>query len=132
MLRHYCRDFANLAIIHSSGTASVIQHIGDRVPQKRQEIDSQYPIFNKVRYSCKKHDPATATYLSSPCEKEEVSTILWPLHRRRHFFRPASIPGIDTVWNMKKSKAVWRGDAHLTPEWRYKEDMLLNDTVAMR
>jgi hypothetical protein len=33
---------------------------------------------------------------------------------------------------MKESKAVWRGDAHLTPEWRYKEDMRLNDAVAMR
>eukprot|EP00978_Attheya_sp_CCMP212_P046953 scaffold421146_cov61-Attheya_sp.AAC.1 len=129
---HYCMDFVNLAIIHSEGSATVVQHIGDGVPQKRQDTDTQFPLFSKVRYACDKRDPVTGKFMNSACNKDVVSGILWPLNRRRHFFLPADIPDEDSPWDEKKSVAVWRGASHLSETWRYEEDMPLMNTVAMR
>eukprot|EP01082_Thalassiosira_pseudonana_P009064 g8050.t1 g8050 contig27:73342-76182(-) len=45
----YCRDYMDLAILHSEGSANVIHNIGDGLPTYVPEEIVKYPMFNKVR-----------------------------------------------------------------------------------
>jgi hypothetical protein len=133
----YCRDYVNLAILRAEGSANVILHIGDEVPWHRLETDSLYPMFNKVRFHCKDEQHPVMmqerTLFQSPdCNEDHITTIIWPLNRHRHFSYASHIPNWDIPWNDKKPVAIWRGGPPQKPKWRYKENMPLLDTIAMK
>jgi hypothetical protein len=44
----YCRDYMDIAILHSHQSANILQYIGDGIPHVTHELQN-YPIFGKVR-----------------------------------------------------------------------------------
>ncbi|KAL7457630.1 hypothetical protein ACHAWC_009225 [Mediolabrus comicus] len=95
----YCRDYIDLAILHSEGTANVIHNIGDGLPYATAQI-SKYPMFAKVRMICND---------VKACKKMRVEPILLPLNRKRHYGIAFTVPENDLAHEKKIAKAVWRG-----------------------
>ena len=107
----YCRDYVDLAILHSAGQANVLHYIGDGVPYMPEEM-RKYPLFAKVRHLCTSHgiNSKIESAINKPCErKNSVESIILPLNRKRHFGATSSVPQIDIRWDKKKGLAVWRG-----------------------
>lgn len=107
----YCRDYIDMAILHSAGRANVLHYIGDGVPYIPEEM-RKYPLFAKVRHLCNHNatNSRTNTLINKPCErKDNVKPIILPLNRKRHFGVASSVPKIDVPWEKKIGVAVWRG-----------------------
>jgi hypothetical protein len=96
----YCRDYIDLAILHSEGTANVIHNIGDGLPAYATAEISKYPMFAKVRMICND---------AKACKKNRVEPILLPLNRKRHYGIAFTVPENDLPYEKKIAKAVWRG-----------------------
>lgn len=104
----YCRDYMDLAILHSEGSANVIHNIGDGLPTYVPEEIVKYPMFNKVRPLC--DDNMNSVFVNKICHnKKRVEPILLPLNRKRHFGVASLVPENDIQWEEKMPKAVWRG-----------------------
>ena len=105
----YCRDYTDIAILHSEGSANVLHYIGDGLPIIPEEIRRNYPLFAKVRPLC---DVGASEFKSSPAcwqEDNRVRPILLPLNRKRHFGAASTVPENDIPWESKVGRAVWRG-----------------------
>jgi len=104
----YCRDYIDLAILHSEGSANIIHNIGDNLPSYIPNDIMQYPIFAKVRPLC--DDYERKDFENKRCQRDEkIETIILPLNRKRHFGVAAIVPEIDIPFEEKLPKAVWRG-----------------------
>lgn len=104
----YCRDYMDLAILHSEGSANVIHNIGDGLPTYVPEEIVKYPMFNKVRPLCDTN--RNSVFVNKICHnKKRVEPILLPLNRKRHFGVASLVPENDIQWEEKMPKAVWRG-----------------------
>ena len=99
----YCRDYSDLAILLSEGTANVPHFIGDGLPRVTKEL-LKYPLFAKVRRLGQHGDSDDDDGLAPVAD-----TIVLPLNRKRHFAPVWQVPENDTPWRMKIPKAVWRG-----------------------
>jgi hypothetical protein len=100
----YCRDYTDIAILHSGRTANVLHYIGDGLPYTPKEI-REYPLFAKVRVvdaSEKKNTQRQQT-------DNVVHPILLPLNRKRHYGVASIVPENDIPWDKKEGRAVWRG-----------------------
>jgi hypothetical protein len=105
----YCRDYIDIAILHSGGLANVIHFIGDALPSYMPIELLKYPMFAKVRPLCDK-GLAGHAYVNSFCKKSPaVEPIILPLNRKRHYGIASEVTSNDTPWSEKKPKAVWRG-----------------------
>lgn len=104
----YCRDYIDIAILHSGGSANVIHFIGDTLPSYVPDELIKYPMFAKVRALC--NDDDDSAYVNSFCKKHQsVHPIILPLNRKRHLGVAAEVPHNDIPWHMKMPLAVWRG-----------------------
>ena len=104
----YCRDYIDLAILHSEGTANIIHNIGDGLPSYIPENILQYPLFAKVRPFCVGHEKND--FVNKICyHDEKVEPIILPLNRKRHFGVASTVPENDIPLEKKIAKAVWRG-----------------------
>lgn len=103
----YCRDYTDIAILHSEGSANVLHYIGDGLPYISDEI-RRYPLFAKVRHLC---DADASEFKNNPCWQTEswMQPILLPLNRKRHYGVASIVPENDIPWELKKGRAVWRG-----------------------
>lgn len=123
LTRAYCRDYIDLAILHSGGTANVIQHTGDGIPFYHHEVDKIYPVFNKVRHYCGDKDQRTGEFVNTRCNLDKIDTIIWPLNRHRHFGPPCYVPEFDSLWEEKMPRAYWRGGLQQNDKsWPFSED----------
>ena len=108
----YCRDYTDIAILHSGGSANVLHYIGDGLPIVPEEIGRDYPLFAKVRPLCDVGG-AGGEFMNRPaCQRQEddgVRPILLPLNRKRHFGAASTVPENDVPWESKVGRAVWRG-----------------------
>lgn len=103
----YCRDYIDIAILHSGGLANIIHFIGDALPSFIPHELAKYPMFTKVRTLCGTNDNG---YLNRHCKTTEiVQPIILPLNRKRHFGIVSEVPNNDIPWEKKKPVAVWRG-----------------------
>jgi hypothetical protein len=104
----FCRDFIDIAILHSDGLANVIHFIGDALPSYVPRELVKYPMFAKVRPLCNSssHDGYGNIYCK---DDQTVQPIILPLNRKRHFGVAADVPGNDISWEEKMPIAVWRG-----------------------
>ena len=99
----YCRDYTDLAILLSEGTANVPHYIGDGLPHVTKDL-LKYPLFAKVR-RLRHHDDTDDDGGLIPV----ADAIVQPLNRKRHLAPAWLVPENDTPWQMKIPKAVWRG-----------------------
>lgn len=99
----YCRDYTDLAILLSEGTANVPHFIGDGLPHVAKEL-LKYPLFAKVR-RLGQHDESGDDEGLTPV----ADAIVLPLNRKRHLAPAWLVPENDTPWRTKIPKAVWRG-----------------------
>jgi len=114
--RNYLRDIIDLAILHNKSSTPVLIHYGDGLSSagSRKLIGREYPVFGKVRDVIAEKDEEnhwrypSGTRHCRQCGKKH-SNIIWPLNRGRHFSTVATVPNKDIPWDMKISKAVWRG-----------------------
>lgn len=104
----YCRDYMDIAILHSQRSANILQYIGDGVPHVTHEI-RKYPIFGKVRPLIPYDDNTTMA---------AVRPIILPLNRKRHYGITSDVSNNDVPWEQKVSKAIWRGK-YDTPRTRH-------------
>lgn len=105
----YCRDYIDVAILHSEGLANVIHFIGDALPSYMPAELLKYPMLAKVRPLCDEGQ-AGRGYVNSFCKKSRtVDPIILPLNRKRHYGIASEVPSNDTPWSEKMPKAVWRG-----------------------
>ncbi|NCF92819.1 MAG: hypothetical protein GWQ05_17970, partial [Verrucomicrobiaceae bacterium] len=102
----YCRDYVDLAILHSGGSANVLHNIGDGLPYIPREM-RRYPMFNKVRPLCEGHDGVGGKKLCQPDNRVEPMILM--LNRKRHYGLVSTVPENDIPWEDKIGKAVWRG-----------------------
>ena len=103
----YCRDYIDLAILHSDGIANVIHFIGDALPSYVPKELIKYPMFAKVRPTCVNQ---LNGYGNSNCRSDHsMHPIILPLNRKRHLGIAAEVPVNDIPWEEKKHLAVWRG-----------------------
>ena len=103
----YCRDYIDIAILHSDGLANIIHFIGDALPSYVPHELVKYPMFTKVRALCGTDDNG---YVNSYCETTPiVQPIILPLNRKRHLGIASEVPNNDVPWEKKKPFAVWRG-----------------------
>jgi hypothetical protein len=98
----YCRDYIDIGILNSMGSANVIHYIGDGLPAYVPEEIKKYPMFGKVRRICSYEG----------CKKSKIEPILLPLNRKRHFGVASIVPKDDISYEEKTAKAVWRGKLH--------------------
>eukprot|EP00956_Cyclotella_meneghiniana_P036342 scaffold124319_cov85-Cyclotella_meneghiniana.AAC.4 len=104
----YCRDYIDIAVLHSDGLANVVQFIGDALPSYVPDELIKYPMFAKVRPLCNPDD--SGGYLNNFCRNDKwVRPIILPLNRKRHLGVATEVPNNDMQWEKKKPKAVWRG-----------------------
>ena len=107
----YCRDYIDLAILHSEGSANILHYIGDGLPYIPDEMQ-KYPLIAKVRPLCSSTNSSNNNidFTNKLCMKNEVmETILFPLNRKRHLGVASLVPANDIPWEQKISNAVWRG-----------------------
>jgi hypothetical protein len=102
----YCRDYIDIAILHSNGLANVIHFIGDALPSFVPDKLAKYPMFAKVRPLCNNR----GRYGNSYCKNDQtLQPIILPLNRKRHLGVAADVTDNDIPWEEKKPLAVWRG-----------------------
>ncbi|KAL7542718.1 hypothetical protein ACHAXR_012017 [Thalassiosira sp. AJA248-18] len=107
----YCRDYIDVAILHSEGSANVLHNIGDGLPFVPEEI-RKYPMLAKVRPLCNYGETAVDArdFENNLCkQKKKIEPILLPLNRKRHFGAASIVPENDIPWEEKIGRAVWRG-----------------------
>ncbi|KAL7554717.1 hypothetical protein ACHAWF_018240 [Thalassiosira exigua] len=107
----YCRDYIDVVILHSEGSANLLYTIGDGLPDVNGGIQ-KYPIFAKVRrLPCNDDsDGGSRGFEKGDCDyKKKSEPIILPLNRKRHFHLAFKVPENDTPWEKKVNKAVWRG-----------------------
>mmetsp|Transcript_14979 Transcript_14979/g.32480 ORF Transcript_14979/g.32480 Transcript_14979/m.32480 type:complete len:921 (-) Transcript_14979:196-2958(-) len=107
----YCRDYIDIAILHSEGSANVLHYIGDGLPYVPEEI-RKYPLFAKVRSFCNRVETNVdgSDFENEQCkQKEIIEPILLPLNRKRHFGVASLVPENDVPWEQKVGRAAWRG-----------------------
>ncbi|KAL3815510.1 hypothetical protein ACHAXA_006207 [Cyclostephanos tholiformis] len=104
----YCRDYTDIAILHSEGSANVLHYIGDGLPYIPEEI-REYPLFAKVRSLCDVDASESKKSSSFRRRDDVVEPILLPLNRKRHYGVASIVPENDIPWEQKEGRAVWRG-----------------------
>lgn len=104
----YCRDYIDIAILHSDGLANVVHFIGDALPSYVPDQLVKYPMFAKVRPLCYPNN--SPGYLNNFCRNNKwIRPIILPLNRKRHLGVATEVPNNDIQWDKKIPKAVWRG-----------------------
>jgi hypothetical protein len=103
----YCRDYTDIAILHSERTANVLHYIGDGLPYTPKKI-REYPLFAKVRSLCVVD---ASEMKKTRCRQTDniLQPILLPLNRKRHYGVASIVPENDIPWEQKEGRAVWRG-----------------------